>query len=89
MSTMICGKLQGFSFFGRVRVCVIGTKLSATRFRSCFGLVGYRVAGAPYLPAKVGFVVGSAHEVDRSLGALSLSIIHSTGDALVVGLSNS
>ena len=63
------------------RVCASGTDFSATGFKSRFGLIGDRVV--------VGGPGGFACDVDRSLGALSSSNIHSTGDALVVGLPNS
>ena len=69
-----------------VRVCAICPNLSATGFRSCFGLVG-DLASAACLHVVEG-VVGYAGK-GRSLGAVSSSGIHNTGDALAVGLPNS
>ena len=63
------------------RVYASGKEFSATGVRSRFGLIGD--------PVVVGGPGGFACDVDRSLGTLSSSNIHSTGDALVVRLPNS
>ena len=64
------------------RVCAIGSNLSATGFRFCFGLGGdHSALPAPDAIAVVGEAPGDC--------TLSVSRIHNTGYELVIGLPNS
>ena len=79
-----------------MRVCAIGTNLSAIGFRSRFGLVGDRIGAAcGHTVDVVGYAwKGASAFADVVIGAprdcaLSFSQIHNTGDVLVIGLPNS